>query len=705
MSIGYLQLKIEISAGNFPMPRRLRNFPSGCLHRSARNHWLLLVVVGVLLPGPTLAEDRFQKSIAPLLRQHCVKCHGQKGEPMGEIDLTKYRTTSDVVIAQPVWAKVAKALQSHAMPPESEPQLALADRDQLVEWADEILAKPAPNGRRDPGHVVPRRLNRVEYNFTVQDLFGIPRGFQRNYNPQSGFPKTPIRMTRKTTLPIYLPVDGSDHGFDNIGEVLTLPPHLMEKYLATATQLVEIASGSAPKIASTSSRARGFVGQETWVFRDIPKNADPRTEAATRLRDFLTKAFRRPVSDEELRPYLGLFDQAYKEEGSFPAALKLPVRAALVSPHFLFRIEGLADASSKPGQVIPVTDYELATRLSYFLWSTMPDEQLLRFAQRGDLQKPEELAKQVRRMLRDPKILAFSDTFLTQWLQIETVESAKPDPELFPIFRGQPGHMLLNYMLDESKLLFEYILLEDKSILDLVGAEYAFLNRPLAEHYRIFEPRFHGPKAGREFVRYELDDPRRGGVLTFAAVHTATSQSTRTSPVARGKWVLEVLLGSPPPPPPPNVAELEEAGGAAENLPLRKKLELHRQNPDCAACHNRMDPLGLALENFDPIGQWREQESGLVIDAAVKLPDGTSLNGPVDLKEYLLKARRDDFVRCLVEHMLTFALGRPLEYYDAAAVNEIKQKLEADDYRFSTLVLGIVDSYPFQHRRTEEPSP
>lgn len=662
--------------------------------------WLFLLG-GITALANDEQPDIYRGEIRPLLTRHCGHCHSG-AEAEAEVDLKGFTDVRSVIEDRATWKRIRDMLQAHAMPPEDEPPLASEDREKLTKWISAMLAQPDPSGRRDPGKIVFRRLNRVEYNNTVLELMRLPRLFVRNYDPSEGAPREPIRVSRKNPLPIYLPVDDSDYGFDNIGEVLTLPPFLMEQYLSTAHHIVALTSGSAPENTNNSSRSTDVLTRGSWLFKPLSSGADPYEEAEQRLGEFLYRAFRHPVDAEQFQPYLDLFRQVYEEDEDFVEAMKLPVQAGLVSPHFLFRVEG--DSNEPPGQIVRVPDYELASRLSYFLWSTMPDDQLLRLAGVGRLHDADVLEEQVRRMLKDKRAMGLSDNFASQWLQIEAVSAAMPDPEMFPLFDEQRGHMLLNYMEDEARFLFETVMFEDRSILDFITADYAYLNERLAKHYGVYDEKFHPKKASdRHFVRYQLDDPRRGGVLALASVHTVTSQSSRTSPVARGKWVLEAVLGAPTPPPPPGVPELDEAAPESEDLSLREKLALHRENSACASCHNRMDPFGLALENYDPIGQWRENDGAGPIDIATRLPSGEELRGPVDLKRYILEKRKADFVRCLTEQMLTYALGRPLEYYDAPAVEHITSELEKNDYRFSTLVWEIVKSYPFQYRRTQEP--
>src|SRR5438093_3409938 len=364
--------------------------------------------------------------------------------------------------------------------------------------------------------------------------------------------------------------------------------------------------------------------------------------------------------------------------------------AVLASPRFVFRLEEPVSAGTAATRYPLVDEYALASRLSYFLWSSMPDDELFGLAERGRLRQ--QLAAQIQRMLKSPKAGALVDNFASQWLQIRNLSLVAPDPRLFPGFDDD----LRAAMQKETELFFAAIMKEDRSVLEFLDADYTFLNGRLARHYGI------KGVTGNEFRRVRLKGTRRGGLLTQASILTITSNPTRTSPVKRGKWVLENLLGAPPPPPPPDVPELKEGKEAALTGTLRQRMEQHRENPMCAACHARMDPIGFGLENFNGIGEWRENDGDFPIDPAGKLVSGETFNGPADLKTILLKRKRDDFVHCLTEKMLTYALGRGLEYYDKCAVDQITKRLAKGRYKFSTLILEIVQSTPFELRRGED---
>jgi hypothetical protein len=404
---------------------------------------------------------------------------------------------------------------------------------------------------------------------------------------------------------------------------------------------------------------------------------------------FARRAYRRPPSEAEVRKLMGLAALARKQGDSFEEGLAVALEGALVSPQFLFRMEG-ADKPAGANDAKPVNDYELASRLSYFLWSSTPDEELLAAAERRSLRKPEILEAQVRRMLKDPKSRALVEEFGGQWLEFRALESVKPDRDKFPDFED---YLRMSARI-ETEMFFESIVREDRPILDFIDAKYTFLNERLAELYNIQGVR------GPEFRRVDLsEDPERGGILSQASVLTVSSYATRTSPVLRGKWILENILNAPPPPPPPTVPALDESAVGTTGS-LRQQLEKHRSNAVCASCHSRMDPLGFGLENYDAIGAWRSQDGEFPVDPSGVLPDGRSFDGPQGLKKILL-ADRDHFAECVTKKLLTYALGRGLEGYDRPTVKTIVKNVARHNYRFSSLVLEIVNSLPFQMQKKD----
>ncbi len=427
------------------------------------------------------------------------------------------------------------------------------------------------------------------------------------------------------------------------------------------------------------------------IFTCRPAAREPEEPCARRILTTLARrAYRRPVTAADLDPLLDLFAIGRADGARFEDGIEMALSGVLVSPSFLFRApRGPEDA--EPGSAYRLSDVDLASRLSFFLWSSIPDEELLGLAERGRLNDATVLTAQIARMLADAKALALVDNFAGQWLHLRNVADWTPDPERFADFDDS-----LRYAFErETALFLDYLIREDRSVLELIDADYTFLNERLADFYGIDGVR------GGYFRRFPLAGAERGGVLTHGSVLMVTSYPTRTSPVLRGKWVLENLLGAPPPPPPPDVPALA-AGAETSTGGLREALERHRANPACAACHAKLDPLGFALENFDAIGAYRTEDDGAAVEASGALPDGTVIDGPAGLRRVLLD-RRDEFVETLAAKLLTYAVGRGLESYDQPAVREIRRRVEAADYRFSALVSAIVDSVPFRLRRTPKP--
>jgi Protein of unknown function (DUF1592)/Protein of unknown function (DUF1588)/Protein of unknown function (DUF1587)/Protein of unknown function (DUF1585)/Protein of unknown function (DUF1595) len=407
------------------------------------------------------------------------------------------------------------------------------------------------------------------------------------------------------------------------------------------------------------------------------------------LGTLMERAYRRPVTEEELGSKLSLVALAQREGDSLEEGVRIALEAILASPDFLFHLEVDPKPRSGTAGARQVSDYELASRLSYFLWGSMPDTELFRAAKERKLHQPDILETQVRRMLADPKSHNLVDNWAAQWLQLRNLGRTKPDPKRFPTVDDE----LLDAMRTETSMFVEAIISEDRSILDFIDAPFTFVNGPLARHYGI--PGVNG----EQFQRVTLDGEQRGGVLTQGAILTVSSYPTRTSPPVRGKWVLENLLGTPPPPPPPNVPSLNEANIGTE-VSLRERLAQHRQDPSCSPCHNVMDPIGFGLENYDAVGAWRINDGKFPIEAGGTLPGGKTFNGSKGLKE-ILKGQSDLFVHNVTEKMLTYSLGRGLESYDRDAVDSICREVASKEYRFSALVLAVVNSKPFQMRSPE----
>ena len=430
------------------------------------------------------------------------------------------------------------------------------------------------------------------------------------------------------------------------------------------------------------------------VLIATPGSSGTEDECAGKIvKNFATRAFRRPVTPDEMLALMKLYRLARQNKETYEQAIKIPLIAVLCSPHFIFRVE--LDPPTNPSVPHPIGDYELATRLSYFLWSSTPDDELMQCAANKTLHNPVVLNKQVKRMLTDPKAVELVHNFVGQWLELRNLDEWTPDERRFPNF----DEKLRRAMKKEAELYFSTVIKEDRSILELLDSDYTYVNERLAKHYGIPDVK------GDDFKRVSLAGTHRGGVLTMASVLTVTAMPSRTSPVKRGKFILEEILGTPPPPPPPEVPALPNKPEDVQAASLRARLEKHRSNPNCAVCHQRMDPIGFAMENFDAIGQWRDKDTGgHPIDSAGKLPNGQAVDGPDGLRKVLV-SKRSDFVRCMVEKMLTYGLGRGMEEYDRCTVKEICKTVEKNNYRFSSVVDGIVQSDAFLKRRAKADAP
>jgi hypothetical protein len=609
------------------------------------------VLVGVLPSSSATQEPAkfsYPKDIAPLLAAYCTGCHGG-ARPKGGLALDNIKSDADAAASVKIWQKVAENLRSGEMPPAGKKKPSAAESDRLVHWIETEMLRVDCTKRRDPGFVSLRRLNKAEYKNTIRDLLGV------DYKPADDFP-----------------ADDVGDGFDNIGDVLTLSPLLMEKYLAAAEKVAELAM----KNAKTKA----------WLLPRLPGTKDDRQDVARQvLRPFLQRAYRRAPFPDEVERLARFVALAEKNGDSFERGVQLAVQATLASPHFLFRVERTPRAKGSE-TVLPISEYELASRLSYFLWSSMPDDELLALAELKALRAGDNLERQVRRMLQDSKARALTANFAGQWLQIRSVQAVTPDKGSYPAF----DETLRRAMIRETEMFFDTIVREDRRILEFLDADYTFVNERLAKHYGL--PGVKGP----EFRKVSLAGTPRRGVLTQASILTVTSNPSRTSPVKRGKWILENILNTPPPPPPPDVPELDD--GKELKGSLRQRMEQHRTNALCASCHQRLDPLGFGFENFDGIGGWRQREGKFAIDASGTLPGGETFNGPLELVA-ILKSRAAEFRRCLAEKMLTYALGRGLEHYDRCAVDDICGAVVQGEDRFSSLVLAVVRSDPFQLRR------
>jgi len=586
-----------------------------------------------LLAPVALAADPFTFGEAQsLLRANCQKCHSGKGA-VGGLDLTQFPDEQSVIARAKLWNRVASRVREGDMPPPGSPPVSMVDREKFSNWVTTKLHAAACADGITPPPFPLRRLNRNEYTATVRDLLNIPVNAGRN-----------------------LPADGAGgEGFDNAAETLFLSPIHAEKYLEAAKIALDYA------MKDPKSRA-AFLSKEP--------------DARATLSALLPRAFRRPVEQLEVNRYIALFDAAQKRGENYDDSISYAIQAVLISPHFLFRLEN------------STLDFALASRLSYFLWGGMPDAELLKLAGENKLSDPSVLSAQAIRLLKDQKSVEFAENFVGQWLSIrELGRDIKPDPKVSPEYYDAE---IQSGILYEPALFFQEVLIQNEPLTHLLDAPYSVVSNKLARFYNI-------PSKDLRQQPKRFDMPagsHRGGLLTMAAVLAVSSYPARTSPVLRGKWILESLLGTPPPPPPPNVPELKEHAGAAPQT-LRARLEQHRANPTCAGCHSRIDPLGFGLENYDSLGRWRETESGQPIDASGVLPDGTAYIGPVELKRVLLTKKNQVFQN-LTRKLLGYALGRGLTAEDDCAVDQILAVVERNEFRAHTLITEIVRSIPFR---------
>lgn len=627
---------------------------------SLESLWGIFSILVFLAPNPTASSREILESNPKktseyrefeFIKRYCLECHsGEK--PKASLDLSRFDSMDKILSEALLWDDILIQLSQGDMPPKEADLPTLNERSEFLNWVESSLQKAACQSGPHAGPAVLRRLNRAEYSASVRDLLDI------HFDAGEA-----------------LPSDGSGgEGFDNASETLFISPIHAEKYMDAARVAVEYA------FADPRSLRRFLVAEPD-------EKTSPEVAARRVIEDFLPRAFRRSIPESEILEYLALFHAAYKADPSFMVAIRLTLQAVLISPKFLFIAEE-PNFDSKPHKV---TDHELASRLSYFLWGSLPDDELLKAADEGNLSDSRILQEQFKRMLgsqNSRKVRNFSQNFVEQWLGTRALgREFKPDKSI----RGYDSE-LEGGMKYEPVFFFHEILTENRSLLDLLKADYTYVNRRLARHYRIKGEFREQPK------RVQLtDENRRGGLLSMAAVLAVSSYPHRTSPVLRGKWILETILGDPPPPPPSNVPELEESASSVSSESLRQRLELHRQNVACAQCHDRIDPLGFGLENYGVLGRWRDKYEGHTVDARGALPDGTTFSGPAELKLALL-GRKDQFVRHLTKKMLGYALGRGLTYYDYCAVNSIVDKLRANDYKSHHLLFGIIQSVPFRFK-------
>jgi hypothetical protein len=588
------------------------------------------------------------------MRTNCGTCHAGKARA-GGFDITRLAQPDSFSEESGKWSKAAFRVHNGEMPPGA--ALAVEKREAFVGWVRENLRQTACSNGLVPGPSPVRRLSRTQYTGTVRDLLNL-----------------------HVDVGATLPADGAGgEGFDNAAETLFLSPVYAEKYLEAAKLALSYASKDA------RSRAR-------FLIAAPGPGVTPAAAANTILEEFLPRAFRRPVEKGELDFYMGLFSSAAERGESFEDSILYSLRAALLSPQFLFRME----PQNTTGQTRLLDDYSLASRLSYFLWGSTPDGLLLALAETGKLKDPEVLQGQVARMLRNQKSVDFAQSFVDQWLHIRDLGQAfEPDAKLFPEWKDSE---LQGDIKNQPLLFFREIFVNDLSILDLLDSNWTIATKKLQRVLYRTDIKPARPNNQEQPQRIELPEgSHRGGLLGMSAVLAISSHPHRTSPVLRGKWLLETILGTPPPPPPANVPKLDETNSGVVPATLRERLAQHRANPVCANCHSHIDPLGFALENFDVLGRWRTEDAGKPIDAKGELPDGTVFEGTDQLKAALMR-KKDLFVRNLVNKMLGFALGRGLTLQDSCTVDSIVAEVERNNYRAQALVNAVVMSVPFRYQ-------
>jgi len=646
-----------------------------------------------------------------LLKQHCFRCHGAQ-KIKGKVNLEALVQYKDLLKNVELARHAAEVLNKAEMPPEDEPQPSRLERVKLATFFEGVIDEYVSNNTTlEP--VVMRRLNRYEYNNAVRDLlklrgdiYPLPERVIRSNNyfdPAAGRMPAAVRLGNRTLgkniveKQILKGVDPfaidlqAEHGFNNQGEQLNVPPILLESLLKLSRSIV-----NAPEFD-------GYTALRDTFFKDDGK------PVVLRLRSFLERAFRSPVDEVALSRYVAFHDAEKKRTGSYTQAMKSVVTAVLASPKFIYVVERKKRAADKS----VVSDYELAQRLALFLWSSIPDEQLMTVARKGELGKETVLENQVRRMLNDPRSRALAENFARQWLRLDQLITAVPDFDRFQVYYSRIGCEQWKFGLQtmlEPLLLFESVQVEDRSIMLFIDSNYSFRSDELQAWYTKPTAPF-GNRGNRNrfntnnqnFRKRNLTSRREGGVITTAAVLTMTATPLRTSPIKRGAWVATVIFNDPPPPPPDIVPEIEadDAAIEAKGLTIRERLKQHASDQTCASCHARIDPLGFALESYDPIGRWRDKyRSGLAIDASGKLFGQAEFKDVIAFKDAILK-HPEKFMRAFNEHLLSYALGRELKVTDKPAIDEITRRVLSDHGRFSTVIVEIVKSVPFGHKTNQ----
>ena len=597
----------------------------------------------------------WDRNISGLFRKYCHRCH-REGELSGNIDLARDVDLRMLLDHRENWEKARVALTASEMPPSDERQPSDEERSLLLKFLEKTLDQLDCTEAKDPGRPILRRLNRTEYDNCVEDLTGLRLSLAEGFVP-----------------------DGTGYGFDNIAESLSFSPVQIEQYHGAAKAIVDAVRACKETKPDVYDRAFG---------QPLPIDAgavEATQQARQAILSFASRAFRRPVDTKFVDKLMALYAKARSKGESHVSSQEYLIRVVLISPQFLTRVE-----QSQPGTTDPyqVDDYELAARLSFFLWSRSPDETLLKLAERGALSQPDVLGEQTARMLVDSRSIALVDNFFGQWLSLKDIDDHHPDASTFPEF----DESLRSSMKEEVRRSLLELVQQNRSIMALIDADYTYLDQRLAKHYGL------DGVTGDEVRRVALTDRLRGGILTSAAFLMSQADPTRTNIPRRGNFIAGRILGAPPPPPPPNIPSLESVVKEGEKKSLRQILELHRSQPACANCHAKMDPLGFGLENYDAIGRWRTEDGGFPIDASGQLISGRVFSGPEELKAVLLE-QKDAFAKTFARNLLIYAYGRGLQGSDECVVRDVLESSKQGGYAFGEMVAGIVRSYPFSHRR------
>ncbi len=670
----------------------------------APEFFLRMVLVLCFLSKSVLAKKEF--SIEGSFESYCIECHGMKGKVKGEVNLISFTEGKDLKGDPELLQTIMEVIDFGEMPPEGNQPIVNTERKMIVAELKKLLAESVSGPEEDLVKSPIRRMTRFQYANAVKDLlelkvevFPLPEKMMRDrsgyFKPASG--KMPAKMMvssrplGKSGL-IEPRMDGvapfpqdlrAENGYDTQGDHLSLSPLLMEDFFRLSQSIVKSPSFN-PK----------NVGVWTQYFEKSKRGINQMDELKSRLQHLLKRAFRAPVDDKTFSKYYSFAEQEMNQGMGMGDVMKDVFSAILASPRFLYLYDRGGEEGREPESR---QNLDLASRLSFFLWGSVPDDQLLEVAMEATLRQDEQLTRQVDRMLTDEKLKRFCDSFPTQWLQLDRIISAVPDEKKYrDFYYGPPLYRTTMDMMMEPLLLFETVLIEDRSVLELIDSNYTFRSARLSKWYGDAPNGKLGGPVTIRFTRQSVKDRRHGGLITNGAVMTMTSGPLETKPITRGAWVAGVIFNSPPPPPPAEVPPLPEEKEVDDSLTLRERFADHRERADCAGCHEKLDPLGFALENFDPVGRWREKyHNGREVDASGTLFRSHKFSNIIEFKDAILK-EKNRFVRGLAGHLLAFGLGRELNPSDSLALDEIVESVEGENYSMKSLIHAVVKSKPFR---------